>query len=942
MSKMVELKQAGQSIWLDFIRRSFISEQKLADLVARGLGGVTSNPSIFEKAIANSTDYDEDFLLLVRQGKSPGEIYEALVVEDIALAADALLPVYRQTEGQDGFVSLEVSPRLADNSDGTVEEALHLWKAVNRPNLMIKVPATPAGVKAIQTLVSRGVNVNATLLFSCANYEDVANAFMEGLENLAAKGPTIPNGHGVNRVASVASFFVSRIDSAVDRLLKQGNQPALLGRIAVANAKLAYARFQAVFSGPRWEALAKQGARVQRLLWASTSVKNPDYPDLLYVEPLIGPHTVNTLPPETLEAFLDHGKADRTVDTGLEQARADMDALEKIGIDLAQVTDTLQKEGVEAFANAFETLMQLIEEKSRALNCIISGYAENLGQYTEEITAFRKTLMEKNILGRIWSHDHTVWKDSPKEIANRLGWLASPKKMLPAVGEILAFVDTVRRDGINRVLLLGMGGSSLAPEVFAKIFGRKKGFCELKVLDSTDPGAVLDAARWAHPRSTLFIISTKSGGTVETLSFAKYFYNFARQSLGEQAGKNFAVITDPGSTLEQMAHQYGFRKAFLNDPDIGGRYSALSYFGLVPAALLGVDIKTLLKSAEAMSINSSPANCPFHGDNSAARLGASMGVLAASGRDKLTLVLSPSLAPLSSWIEQLVAESTGKQGVGILPVEEKILKEPQHYGPDRFFVHLALEGEDFDRPKLAALARAGHPVTCLTFKDLHETGGEFFRQEIAVAIACARLGVNPFDQPDVESAKVRAREMMAQFKQEGKLPEQKPLLKENSLVLYGDFSANSAREAFDSFLAKARQGDASGAGRSYLCIQAYLKPSARVDEWLDHAVKTLAQKTGLAVVAGYGPRFLHSTGQLHKGDAGRGLFLQITSQMPHDAVIPDRMEGREGSLTFGVLKTAQALGDAQALAEAGRTVLGVHLADRDAMRGLKHLSNLWG
>ncbi|MDI6797268.1 MAG: bifunctional transaldolase/phosoglucose isomerase, partial [Desulfatibacillaceae bacterium] len=865
-----------------------------------------------------------------------------LVVEDITHAADALLPVYRQTDGQDGFVSLEVSPKLADDAKGTVEEALHLWTAVDRPNLMIKVPATPAGVVALKTLIGLGVNVNATLLFSCDNYEQVANAYLEGLGDLAAKGPSAPKGHGVNRVASVASFFVSRIDSAVDRLLKQGDDPALLGRIAVANAKLAYERFTAIFAGPRWEALQKQGARVQRLLWASTSVKNPDYPDLLYVEPLMGPHTVNTLPPETLDAFLDHGKVGNTLGQDIEQARADIDALKTLEIDLPQVTDTLQKDGVEAFAASFDTLMQLIEQKSGALKCVISGYMENLGKYTEDVLAFRRTLMEKNILGRIWSHDHTVWKDSPKEISNRLGWLVSPKKMLPAVGEILAFVDAVRRDGINRVLLLGMGGSSLAPEVFAKIFGRKKGFCELKVLDSTDPGAVLEAARWAHPRSTLFIISTKSGGTVETLSFAKYFYNFARQSLGEQAGKNFAVITDPGSTLEQMAHQYGFRKAFLNDPDIGGRFSALSYFGLVPAALLGVDIKRLLKSAEAMSINTGPKNCPFHGDNTAARLGSSMGVLAASGRDKLTLVLSPSLAPLCAWIEQLVAESTGKQGVGILPVEETNLEVPQNYGPDRFFVHLALEGEDFDRPRIAALAKAGHPVTCLTLKDIHDVGGEFFRQQMAVAIACARLGVNPFDQPDVESAKVSARQMMADFLQEGRLPESPPLLEENGIVLYGDFPASSAKDAFDAFLAKARPGNpSSGAGRSYLCIQAYLKPSPGVDDWLGQAVKKLSQKTGLAVVAGYGPRFLHSTGQLHKGDAGRGLFLQITAKMAQDAVIPDEMGKSDGSLTFGVLKAAQALGDAQALKEAGRSILGIRLAGKDTMPALNQLAELF-
>ncbi len=361
MTRMNEAAAIGQAIWLDFIRRSFLDSGELGDLVAKGLRGVTSNPSIFQKAIAASTDYDAAVERLVGEGRSVNDIYEALAIQDIRRACDIMQPVYVSTDGVDGYVSLEVNPKLAYDTEGTVMEARRLSSLVDRPNVMIKVPATPEGIPAIETLTGEGININVTLIFSLQQYEDSAMAYLHGLEKLADANVDF------SRVASVASFFVSRVDGKVDPKLVELGNGELQGKIAIANAKMAYHRFGEIFSGPRWEKLAGQGARVQRPLWGSTSTKNPDYPDTLYVDELIGPHTVNTLPPETLDAFLEHGCAARTVDADVEEARRHLADLAEIGIDLGEVTTELMGEGVDAFADSFDELMSGIAEKVTAI-----------------------------------------------------------------------------------------------------------------------------------------------------------------------------------------------------------------------------------------------------------------------------------------------------------------------------------------------------------------------------------------------------------------------------------------------------------------------------------------------------------------------------------------------------------------------------------------------
>jgi transaldolase / glucose-6-phosphate isomerase len=939
MTKIHELADLGQAIWLDYIRRSFITSGELQTLIDKGVRGVTSNPAIFEKAIAGSDDYDDQMQQLVVDGADVEDIFEELAVEDIKMATDLFRPVFDETKGHDGYVSLEVNPRLAYDTDGTIAEATRYFGELNRPNLMIKVPATKEGIPAVEHLIAEGVNVNITLMFSMAHYEAVAEAYIRGLERLAQKGGDL------SKVASVASFFVSRVDAKLDPQLEQAGADDLLGKIAIANSKLVYQRFKQIFSGERWDRLAAQGARVQRPLWASTSTKNPAYPDTLYVDTLIGPHTVNTLPPETLDAFLDHGVVAVTVEDNIDEARAQIEKLGTVGIDLDQATEELQQEGVDKFIAPFDSLLKTIATKRDSIRAEWQNVSAQLRSYQSPVDAALNEIERRSIVKRIWERDHTVWRPDSTEITNRLGWLDVAEVMQErygdntvravgdgkegearawsSVGTIKGLVDAVRSEGYTHALLLGMGGSSLAPEVLRKTFGVADGYLDLAVLDSTDAGAVKNYDRQFDPEKTLYIVSTKSGGTVETLSFFKYFYNRAVEAVGaNKAGEHFIAITDPGSSLEKLAQQYNFRATFLNDPDIGGRYSAQSYFGLVPAALLGVDVPRLLQRIITMA-----NGCKLSGrDNPGAWLGVILGELMKAGRDKVTFITSPSIASFGDWVEQLIAESTGKEGKGIVPVVGEPMDRPDAYGNDRVFVYLHLEGEDDYDAQVSAL-EAEHPVVRLNLKDLYDLGGQFFLWEFAVAVAGHIIGIQPFDQPNVESAKVRAKEMVKAYTETGALPEPEPVLNSAGIKVFADVEGSSLTEIVNAFLKQAN-------GDDYIALQAYVTPDEQTNAVLNDLREALRAKTRLATTLGYGPRFLHSTGQLHKGDGGNGLFIQLISAGADDVRIPDEAGKADSSITFDVLKRAQALGDREALLENKRRVITFQI-DTDVVAGLK-------
>jgi transaldolase/glucose-6-phosphate isomerase len=826
-------------------------------------------------------------------------------------------------------VSLEVSPTLAYETELTISEARRLFTTLNRPNVMIKVPATHQGVPAIETLIGEGINVNVTLLFSIKNYEDVALAYIAGLEKLAAGGGDL------SKVASVASFFVSRVDTSVDAALTKIGNTRLQGKIAVANAKLAYEIFNRVFSGQRWQKLADNGAQVQRLLWASTGTKNPNYPDTLYVDDLIGPHTVNTVPPATLQAYIEHGKVASVIEEGLLVAHDQVDQIKSLGIDINAITDKLQEDGVASFAKSFESLMDSIKDKRKELISDWHQMSEVLGSYQETVNKALNSLKEDNIMSRIWAHDHTVWKSQPDEIINRLGWLKIPEVMLDNVDELTAFARDISAKGYTHALLMGMGGSSLAPEVFSKVFPIQDGYLDLKVIDSTDPAAVANMAENLDPGRTLCIVSTKSGTTTETLSFFRYFYNWMVHTVGKDAaGEHFIAITDPESPLVDLAGKYNFHKTFINEPTIGGRYSALSYFGLVPAALIGMDIKLILERAMILAENCESSNCPVSGNNYGARLGVILAEMAKAGRDKATFVISKQIEPFGDWVEQLIAESTGKEGKGIIPIVNEKLGFPGQYRDDRLFVHLRINGDETYDDKLRELEKEGHPLVHICLHDSYDLGGQFFLWEMAIAVAGHILDINPFDQPNVESAKILSREAVNEYKEKGSLPVQTPVLCEMNINLYGKIKAVSLGEALRTFLDNIKDGP-------YVAIQAYLQPASDTDAALNELRMKIRDTYQVATTLGYGPRFLHSTGQLHKGDAGGGLFIQITSDNPHDVAVPDFAGSEASSISFGVLKTAQALGDWQALQDTGRKILRLHLGTDDIAGTIKHIAEIF-
>jgi len=930
MTKLHELANLGQAAWFDYIRRSLITSGELTSLIDQGIRGVTSNPTIFEKAIAGSIDYDEDLKNLVAAGKTIREIYETLVLWDIAHTADLFRTLYESTDGLDGYVSIEVSPTLAYDTEKTIQEARRLFRTLDRPNVMIKVPATKQGIPAIETLIAEGINVNVTLLFSVKRYEEAAWAYISGLEK------HLHSGKDLSSIASVASFFVSRVDTSLDSALESIGNTELQGKIAIANAKIAYEFFTRIFSSTRWKTLAQRGARVQRLLWASTGTKDPTYPDTLYVDELIGPHTINTVPPATLQAFLDHGTAQSTLANDLSSAHSQVNRLGALGIDLDAVTDNLEREGVKSFAASFESLMMSIRNKRRELISKWHQMSENLGRYQPNISDALERLKEQTIMARIWAHDHSVWKPDPDEITNRLGWLQIPEIMTGAGEEIEEFARDLSSQGYTHALLMGMGGSSLAPEILRSIFGVSPGHIDLHVLDSTDPGAVRSFSEMLDPEKTLFIVSTKSGTTTETLSFFRYFYNRTRDVLGSgKAGEHFIAITDPDTPLVAIAEKYRFRKTFLNDPSIGGRFSALSYFGLVPAALIGMDLERLLDRTLIMAENCESSTCPVQGNNYGARLGVILGEMAKAGRDKVTFVFSKQIEAFGDWVEQLIAESTGKERKGIVPIVHEQLGFPGQYGDDRLFVLLRINGDDTYDNKIRALIREGFPVVQISLHDPYDLGGQFFLWEMAVAVAGHVLEINPFDQPNVESAKTLSRTAMNTYRETGSLPELAPILSEKNISVYGELQAETLEQALSGLLGAITKG-------SYVAIQAYVMPSEQIDSELDNLRMIIRDRYHVATTLGYGPRFLHSTGQLHKGDAGNGLFIQITCENSEEIPIPDEAGSRESSISFGILKTSQALGDWQALKDAGRTVLRLHVGDEDISGAIRTVAELLG
>ena len=942
-ARLAQLNAAGQSVWLDFIQRSMLEDGSLARMIqSDGLRGMTSNPAIFEKAIGGSRDYALDLAAAGAEcARNPKAVFERLAIADIQAACDLMKGVYDSTKRLDGYVSLAVSPDLAFDRVGTLDAARRLWKAVDRPNLMIKVPATPPCIPAVRDLLADGINVNITLLFSVDAYAAVADAWLGGLEAYAAK-------HGdVGKVASVASFFISRIDSLIDgkldALAKAATTPAtrarveaLPGKVAIANAKLAYQHYLGLKAGERWKALSAKGAQPQRLLWASTSTKNPKYRDVVYVEELIGPETVETLPPATYDAFKDHGVVQATLTRDLDGAKRTLSELEGVGISLKAATDQLLADGVKIFKEAFVKLLGAVAKHggapvepsgpagaARLTVKLPPAIAVAHAQFADDWTKSGK-------VARLFAQDAKLWTGGDE--ASWLGWLTIVDEQQKQLPKFEALQKDVREAGFRHVCLLGMGGSSLCPEVWAETFGRQGDMPELVVLDSTDPAQLLAVERRVNLSRTLFCVSSKSGSTLEPNIFKAHFFERVKQVVGaKEAGSRFIAVTDPGSNMEKVAQQDGFRRIFHGVKSVGGRYSALSDFGLVPAAAMGLDVGKLLARAAEMKQACMAAKV---GENPGVHLGLVLGAAALQGRDKLTIVASSGIADFGAWIEQLVAESTGKVGKGLIPVDRECLGGPEKYGADRVFLSYELPGQVDPRTAeaLTALAAAGHPVIRVPLADRYDLAGEMFVLEIATAVAGAVLGIHPFDQPDVEASKIATKKITAAYEQSGSLPAETAFWSGEGVKLFAD-PRNAAEltqaagagatlaKLLRAHLARLKPGDYAG-------FLAYLDMTATHESLIQRARHEVRAARKVATVLGFGPRFLHSTGQAYKGGPNSGVFLQFTCDEARDVAVPG------AKYSFGVVKAAQARGDFEVLAERGRRALRIHLGS-DVAAGLK-------
>ncbi len=941
MNPLLRLGEAGQAVWLDYLHRDLIKSGELAGLIANdGLRGLTSNPSIFEKAIGEGDAYDAAIKTFLDRGDADaGEIYEHLAIADIQAAADAFRATYDRLAGDDGYVSLEVSPYLAMDTAATIAEARRLWALVERPNLMIKVPGTTPGVEAIRTLIGEGINVNVTLLFGIDAYLAVADAYIAGLESRMARGD------GIARVRGVASFFVSRIDTQIDgkidaRLKEAAADEAealrgLRGKVAIANAKVAYQRYLELIGTPRWKALAAAGAKPQRLLWASTGTKDAAYSDVLYIDTLIGADTVNTMPPKTLEAFRDHGEVGPSLTDDVARAREILSGAKRLGLDLDGVTAALVVDGVEKFAAAFDELLGAVADKRTAfLGERLIRQSAKLPPGLEAAVKEATERAAKSGWGRrLWGKDASLWTGADE--ARWLGWLGAGSGAAVDLGALASLAAEMARGQYRHALLLGMGGSSLGPEVLAKTYTAASGHPELVVLDSTDPAQIERVERAIDPARTLFVVSSKSGSTLEPNILCRHFFALAEKSLGQgQAGERFIAITDPASDLERTARDDAFGQVFHGDPAIGGRYSVLSNFGMVPAAIIGLDVAGCFDEARRM-VRSCAASVP-PAANPGIQLGLILGAAAKAGRDKVTLVVSKGVADLGAWLEQLLAESTGKHGLGLIPIDAEPLGRAEAYGNDRVFVSISLNGEEDSNQAaaLTALEAAGQPVIRISMTSRQQLFQEFFRWQVAVAIAGAVIGINPFDQPDVEASKVKARELTDAYDKDGALPEKPAALRINGVALYGDDAnaqavAGAAKaENLEAWLgahfARAGPGD-------YVALLPYLDRNEANIAVFQKLRTRIRDARGVATAVGFGPRFQHSTGQAYKGGPNSGVFLQVTATEPADVAIP----GSRAS--FGVVERAQALGDFEVLNERGRRLLRLDLGD-DIEGGLSSLS----
>lgn len=944
------------------MRRSVASSGLLKRLVEEdGVTGAIIAFDRIDRAVRGTDEYDEEIFRLKSGGTSIEDIALSILSTDSKLASDCLLGVYESSGKRDGIVTVPLPPVFLNDLEKAVEGAKRLLVLIDRPNISIRLPATAQGIAAAEELTYAGINVSLTDVFSVSRYQVAAFSYVKGLERRARSG------RPVDSVFGSVSFHLSPIDVAtsflIDEALKRitsHDAAAILRnlswKVALFAARLVYLKHEDVFGGMTFREAEKSGARPQVIVWEETAPRAAHLDPLMYAEGLSGGNTITAFSLETLFAFRE-GRAARAgrggvggiggrqtdrVKEGLAEAHRAIKELEDLGLSLDSVASRLEEESAKKGMESYEALLNTVSERAGELSRKAGVQAPSGAALEGASLEAARLLMEKDFPAKLWAKDPALWIKPGDEAGRRivrgaLGWLSSPAMMEDLQGGLRSFSEEVRKAGLTECVLLGMGGSSLAPLVLSETFGAGKPREALTVLDTTDPEAVLSVVKErSDVMGKLFIVSSKSGSTIEPLSLFEYFYSLLKELKGEKAGENFVAITDPGTALEGFSRKYSFRRTFLNWKDIGGRFSALSYFGLVPAALIGVDVEKLLCHALSMRAAIEPSVAPLK--NPALSLGALLAGHYAAGRDKVTFFLSKEIASFGLWIEQLMAESTGKEGKGLVPITGELPGKPSEYSNDRVFVQISLkETDEAASKKLNALSKAGHPVLRFMLKDPYELGGEFLRWEAAIAAAGAAIGINPFDQPDVELSKMIAMERLG--KREGeeggrakgapRAPHEREVFpgkhltahfgKKTFLMMSAHLKEKaSVKEALSLFLGLVRE-------RDYVAVLPYFNPmDKKANEAFGKIRKLVRERTGAPVQFGWGPRYLHSTGQLHKGGADNGVFLLFAHGPIKDAPVPG------SHFTFSDLERSQAYGDTVALDSKGRRVVIVDLQDPGA------------
>ena len=929
MNKSQKIYQNGQSLWFDNIDRTLIKNgwfaEKIDDQI---IFGVTSNPSIFQKAITSGNAYSQDIQTMAWSGLDHPKILERLVIKDIQAVSDLLMPVYEETEKRDGYVNLEVDPFLASDIQKTIDDAKRLWKLVGRKNLMIKIPGTIEGISATKALIAAGININVTLLFSTARYSDVIDAYFSGLEERIEKG--LP----IDQVFSFASFFISRMDVMVEDFAADKRDEGqdmsaydayVYGNLGVQNALDAYAAFENAIISNRFKKILDAGGNIQRPLWASTGTKNSAFSDVLYVDELILPDTVNTVPPSTLNAWLDHGITEVVGKGDFEgNLKKSVEILADIGIDIDTVFAALEEEGVEKFKSAQASLNKTIEQERER-------YAAQISLQPDRIAEQLRNLNRDGFITRFYQPDLSLFTNEPgeeNEVLQRMGWIDAPITSRALIDDAEQLLRELRNEGFTHAVVLGMGGSSLAPEVFSEVFKATQGEevrgLHVSILDATDPDQIKEKSESIPLGKTLFIASSKSGTTVEMKSMVAFFMDLISKTGEGLPGKHFICITDPGTALEKYGTDNHFRRVINADPNVGGRYSALIAFGLVPAILAGIDGNRLLNNAQAMM--NICGDETVIAENPAIVLATLLSGAYSKGIDKLTILADESVRTFGSWLEQLVAESSGKNGKGLIPVDQEPIPDSADYSNDRFFYYLRHDGQ---HDALASvLQEKGYSVAVSTVKDVYDIAGEMYKWEVAVAAFCCLIGVNPFNQPNVQDSKALAIKSLETYRSGAVKERSDAILETKDFAAYspaGHTGELSADRSIIQTLFEVQSGD-------FIAVNAFLPRSAEVEEMFAAFRAKLLEKYKVPVTLGYGPRFLHSTGQLHKGGKNNGIFLMLTQEPKSDIAIPG-----EG-IAFSTLKRAQATGDMQALLEHGRRVVHVHIKGQISVEILEKIS----